>query len=816
MKKVLLLIVLLFISLVKAQNIDIPNYNFATNLNGWTLTGNNVTMSNSNSSFTSGVLSLENTTFNDETFVITSSLFPLFANDNYVFFAEYGYYTFDAMSGALQLGQLSSVVLRNSSGTIVQSFNLTCGPSFGGPGQMDFCESSPFLIDTTDSYYLELSGLIGNVDSNNGTETYNFGTINLYKDNSPHSIQGKVTYDENADNCVTSTYTPTNIQVKSTASSTGNIYFSNTNSLGNYGFTFDETGSVTTEIPNALITSNPVNYSNTFTAPQTISNQNFCINSTIAGPDVEVVIVPTTDARPGFNSAYSIVFTNNGDTATSGSIDFSYDNTLVNHLSSSPTEDASTLNSLSWNYLNLLPFETRVINVFFNINTPPTVNNGDILLFDATINPIADANPANNTFNLQQITIGSYDPNDATVLQGPFITSAQAADDLYFRIRFQNTGTASAININVNTVLDTDIDWSTFMPIYGSHNYTVSVNGGVVNFKFDNINLADSTSDEPNSHGLVVFKAKTVSGFAVGDIVECKADIYFDYNLPIITNTATTQINPLTATTYVPDDNFEARLISLGYDSGPLDDYVLTANINTLLSLNAGFSNISDLTGLEDFVALESLTCSNNNLTSLDVTNNIALKTLLCNNNQLTTIDLSQNPLLEFLSLNDNMFEHIDISGHPNVDRLNVSTNNLLTLNVKNGNNTNFVQYASLSNPNLTCIEVDDASWSSANWSFKDAASTYVNNQAECATLSNQEFTQVNFNMYPNPVNNMLTISMQTEASYSLITVNGQVIKQGKFKTGENILDTSSLSNGLYFIQVKTNEGLATKKIIKQ
>ncbi|WP_298427245.1 T9SS type A sorting domain-containing protein [uncultured Kordia sp.] len=536
------LLCILFFNVVNAQNINIPNYDFATNLNGWSVTGNNITLTDSGVDYTGGVLYIVNPTFNEETFVLTSSSFPLFANDNYVFFTEYGYYLFDPMFGVNQFGQLSNVVLKNSSGTVVQTFNLNCTVFGNG---LDFCDSSPFLIDTTDSYYLELTGTIGHTDPNSYTEAnYIFSTINLYKDNSPHVIQGKVTYDENADNCVTSTYTPTNIQIKSTAATSGNVYYSNTNSLGNYGFSFEETGTVITEIPNGVITSNPINYSNTFTTAQTISNQDFCITSTIVGTDVSVVIIPTTDARPGFDSGYSIVYTNNGGTTATGTIDFTYDTTLVNHLSSSPTENSATANSLSWNYSNLQPFETRVINVFFNINTPPIVNNGDVLSFQASISPIAETVTINNTFDLQQITIGSYDPNDAIVLQGSLITAAQASEDLHFRIRFQNTGTASAININVNTILDVDLDWTTFTPLYASHAYTTTVNNGEVNFKFDNINLADSTSDEPNSHGYIVFKAKPNVGFAVGDIVSCKADIYFDYNLPIITNTATTQINP--------------------------------------------------------------------------------------------------------------------------------------------------------------------------------------------------------------------------------------------------------------------------------
>ena len=114
------------------------------------------------------------------------------------------------------------------------------------------------------------------------------------------------------------------------------------------------------------------------------------------------------------------------------------------------------------------------------------------------------------------------------------------------------------------------------------------------------------------------------------------------------------------------------------------------------------------------------------------------------------------------------------------------------------------------------CIEVDNATYSTANWTDIDPASTFVNNQAECSTLTNQEFEQVDFSVYPNPVNNILNVSVQKEASFKLITINGQVNKQGQLQTGENTLNVSNLSNGLYFLQVKTPKSISTKKIIKQ
>ena len=57
-------------------------------------------------------------------------------------------------------------------------------------------------------------------------------------------------------------------------------------------------------------------------------------------------------------------------------------------------------------------------------------------------------------------------------------------------------------------------------------------------------------------------------------------------------------------TTYVPDDNFEQALIDLGYDD-TLDDYVLTANISVVTSMNVSQKEISNLRSEERRVGKE-------------------------------------------------------------------------------------------------------------------------------------------------------------------------------------------------------------------
>ena len=93
--------------------------------------------------------------------------------------------------------------------------------------------------------------------------------------------------------------------------------------------------------------------------------------------------------------------------------------------------------------------------------------------------------------------------------------------------------------------------------------------------------------------------------------------------------------------TYVPDDNFEAALISYGYDD-VLDDYVITSNISSLKSLKLNDRQILDPTGIQDFTELTDLSFTNNLLTTLDISNNKALKNLEINDNFLTSIDVSK------------------------------------------------------------------------------------------------------------------------------------------------------------------------------
>lgn len=131
---------------------------------------------------------------------------------------------------------------------------------------------------------------------------------------------------------------------------------------------------------------------------------------------------------------------------------------------------------------------------------------------------------------------------------------------------------------------------------------------------------------------------------------------------------------------YVPDDNFEQALIDLGYDN-VLDDYVLSANITSVTNLNLQDKNIYDLTGIEGFTALDTLDCSNNHLTTLDISSNTNLTHLRCGFNSLTSLDLTNNPNLTKLFCYYNNLSEIIFHNNNSLIEIQASVNQLSAIN---------------------------------------------------------------------------------------------------------------------------------------
>ena len=217
--------------------------------------------------------------------------------------------------------------------------------------------------------------------------------------------------------------------------------------------------------------------------------------------------------------------------------------------------------------------------------------------------------------------------------------------------------------------------------------------------------------------------------------------------------------------TYVPDDNFESYLEANGMGDGiQLNDSINTLSIEMLIYLDVGNQNISNLTGIKDFTALIKLYCNDNQLTSLDVSNNTALTGLYCTRNPLTSLDVSTNTALTDLACQNNLLTKLDVSTNTGLQYLNCqenqltnldvsnntalvyffcSMNQLISLDLRNGNNNNMLWWDSGSpipgisvsnNPYLNCINVDDSSYCNSNWLSEMDPQHYFSNNCSGTT----------------------------------------------------------------------------------
>lgn len=243
--------------------------------------------------------------------------------------------------------------------------------------------------------------------------------------------------------------------------------------------------------------------------------------------------------RCGFPTPYILHYSNSGFTYASGAIKLKPE-AKFRYESATPAPDRISGDTLIWQVADLGIGRKGKITLSFTM--PGVEHMGDTLISELFANFTATNNETTHadTTTLQQILTCSYDPNDIQAnpagLGEEHLTLKKQA--LEYLIRFQNMGTDKAFNIVVQNELQQEFDMSSFQVIGSSHEMYSVVKGNQVSFHFDNIQLPDDKTDEPGSHGYILYSVKPTSGLPDNSILHNQAYIYFDYNPAIETNVA--------------------------------------------------------------------------------------------------------------------------------------------------------------------------------------------------------------------------------------------------------------------------------------
>lgn len=239
---------------------------------------------------------------------------------------------------------------------------------------------------------------------------------------------------------------------------------------------------------------------------------------------------------PGFDAYGTITCSNVGTLPTDATVTLQLD-TVLEWVSGSPAPGSVIGNTMTWTMPALQVGESRQVHV--TVHTNADVPLGTPVSATAQVDPVAsDATPLDNVSIFNSEVMGPYDPNDKLVSPAALSTAEVSSGDreVLYTIRFQNTGSWPAVNVEVRDSLSSDLQWGSFRMVSSSHPCSWELaNDGVLTFRFEGINLPDSTHDEPLSHGFVKFAIKPAATLVTGISVANVADILFDFNAPVRT-----------------------------------------------------------------------------------------------------------------------------------------------------------------------------------------------------------------------------------------------------------------------------------------
>ena len=255
----------------------------------------------------------------------------------------------------------------------------------------------------------------------------------------------------------------------------------------------------------------------------------------------------------------------------------------------------------------------------------------------------------------------------------------------------------------------------------------------------------------------------------------------------------------LAQTTAIPDTAFEAKLIQLGIDTdSSINGQVLTADVVNVTYLNVSgtynlLGNIQDLTGIEDFLNLQTLECNYNSLSNLDISTNTNLRWLSCSYNNLLNLNTNGNNSLEHLDCKDNNLSSLNLSTNIALQYLRCSSNNLSTLNVST--NTALLQFECRDN-NLSTLDIS----TNIDLEIIDCAN---NNLSSLIVQINTALEWINCTN-----NNLSSLDVATNIALQDLYCYGNNLSSLDISTNTALLHLYSHDNNLSSLDVSTNTAL--------
>ena len=457
--------------------------------------------------------------------------------------------------------------------------------------------------------------------------------------------------------------------------------------------------------------------------------------------------------------------------------DANFKSALVANTAINTNGDTEIQCSEANSYAGTLLLSSQNISDLSGIEAFTSVTQIDLFNNPLTTADFSFPNAIENLFLLNCTSLTSLDISGATSLDfldagSTNLSTIDVSNNQALKNLSVNTSNISSIDVSNNPLLETvDVNFNNLTSL------DISSNSLITSLSANTNNLSTLTLSNGNNSIIASVDAR------FNNLLSC---IEIDTGFTPPTNgqwlkdaaTSYSDNCPPPCFVTIPDANFKAALVA---------NTTINTNGNTEIecseataysgTINVQFQNITDLTGIEAFTNITTLECSDNQISILNITQNVSLEYLYCSNNlltnldtyqntslielvcdtnsltslnltqntalnflgcyvnQITSLDVSQNIALTFLSCFDNAIVSLDISQNTMLQQLYTQDNQLGNLNLANGNNNGLQNVNANNHPNLSCIQIDSGFTPPMSWQ-KDATASYSDNCNPVCTVT--------------------------------------------------------------------------------